>query len=217
MRPATDAVPKPMLPLGGKPLLEHQLLWLKAAGFREAFLCLGYKAEAVRDHFGDGSALGVALRYQVEKTPRGTAGAVKDLGLEEDLLVVYGDLYVDMDCGKLLDFHASHAGAATLVLRQTDHPYDSDLARVEGEKITGFYRAKPGEPTDRLGLAAVWVVRPGLMEFVPRDRPSDFGKDIFPKALAAGETLLGYRTEETVADLGTPERCEAFSKRWKHA
>ena len=217
MRPATDAVPKPMLPLGGKPLLEHQLRWHKSSGFKEAFLCLGYKASAIQDRFADGSSLGITLSYQVEKTPRGTAGAVRDLGLRGDLLVVYGDLYVDMDCGRLLDFHARHEGAATLVLRETDHPYDSDLARVEGERIAGFYRAKTGEPTDRLGLAAVWVTRPSLMELVPGDRPSDFGRDIFPKALAEGLALWGFRTAETVVDLGTPERCRDFARRWKHA
>ena len=219
MRPATDTMPKPMLPLGGKPFLEHQLLWLKKAGFDEVFLCLGYKAEAVKDYFQDGSAWGLRLRYQVEALPRGTAGAVRDLapGIQGDLLVLYGDLYVDMDCGRLLDFHRGRQGAATLVLHETDHPLDSDLVRLDGDRVTAIYRAKPGEEHGSLGLAAVWIVRPGLIGSIPADSPSDFGRDIFPKALAAGQILLGYRTDEVVMDLGTPARCEAFARRFKIA
>lgn len=212
MRPATDIAPKPMLLLGGKPLLEHQLLWLKGSGIREVFLCLGYKAQAVQDYFGDGKRWGMTLRYQAEKTPRGTAGAVRDLlgMIGEDLLVVYGDLYVSMGCPKLLDFHASHPGAATIVVCETDHPLDSDLARVEGDRITGFYRARPGEPYENLALAAVWVLRRRILDLAPADAPSDFGRDLFPKALAQGEALMAYRTSERVVDLGTPERLEAF-------
>ena len=80
MRPWTDKVPKPMIPIEGKPLLEHQLEWLKRAGIREALMCLGYKAEVVQEYFGDGSRLGMRLDYHVETSPRGTAGCVKDIG-----------------------------------------------------------------------------------------------------------------------------------------
>ena len=215
MRPATDQFPKPMLPVGGRPLLEYLVEWLKLSGIREAFMCLGYKGEVIRSHFGDGSRWGVRLDYQIEREPRGTAGCVKDLGAKArgDLLVVYGDLFIDMDCGKLLGFHGSHDGAATLVIRETDHPLDSDLVRADGDRITGFYRAKAGEPYENLACAAVWVVRPELMDLVPADRPSDFGKDIFPAAVAAGRKLMAYRTKEEVVDVGTPERVQAFERR----
>ena len=213
MGPATDHIPKPMLEIGGKPLLEYQILWLKAAGFSEASLCLGYKAEAVRSYFGDGHGWGIALRYSVETLPRGTAGAVGDLLPTikgDDILVVYGDLYISMDCRRLLDYHRSHTAAATLVLCKTDHPLDSDLARLEGDRITGFYRAKPGEAYENLACAAIWIVRRRLLDLVPKETPSDFGRDIFPRALASGEVLMAYRTSEQVVDLGTPERREAF-------
>lgn len=216
MRPATDQIPKPMLPMGGRPLLEHLVGWLKRSGMREAFLCLGYKPEAFREHFGDGLRFGVSLDYRLEDEPRGTAGCIRDLKdrVSGDLLVVYGDLYVDMDLERLLTFHRSHDGAATLVVRETDHPLDSDLVRTEGDRITGFYRAKPGEPHGKLGCAAIWVVRPKLLERIPADRPSDFGKEIFPAALAAGLTLMAYETKEQVLDVGTPERVQEFERRW---
>lgn len=219
MRPATDYLPKPMLPVAGKPILEHLLEWLKRSGFTEATMCLGYLAEKIQAHFGDGARWGVALDYAVERESRGTAGCLKDLGprLKGDALVVYGDLFVDMDCGKLLDFHRAHDGAATLVVRETDHPLDSDLVRVDGERIVGFYRAKAGEPYENLACAALWVVRPALLDLVPAERPSDFGKDVFPAALEERRKLMAYRTAELVVDLGTAERAAAFERRWSRS
>ena len=103
--------------------------------------------------------------------------------------------------------------AATLVLAETDHPYDSDLVRVQGDRITGFYRARAGEPCEPVAAAAVWVVTDPIMGLVPADKPSDFGRDIFPAALERGERLAGFVTKDLIADLGTPERLEAFVKR----
>lgn len=217
MRSVSEAVPKFMLPIGGKPLLEHQLEWLKAAGFADVYLCLGHKAETVKAHFEDGARLGMTLRYQVERFPRGTAGCVADLGSQakDDLLVVYGDVYPAMDLKKLLDFHAARQADAVLVVMPTDHPYDSDLVSTRGEKITGFFRPRPGDQFENLAAAAIWVVRPALLELVPKDKPSDFGRDVFPEALRQGRALLAYQTAEKVEDVGTPERREAFLKRWE--
>ena len=200
MGQATANLPKPMLPVGGKPILQHQLDWLRSQGFSDVTLCLGYKAEAVMAHFGG------AVRYSVEKQPRGTAGCIKDLGAKGDVLVVYGDLFPELELKPLLDFHAKHDGAATLVLLETDHPEDSDLARLEGDRIVEIYRGGTGN----LGLAAVWIVRPSLMKLVPADKPSDFGRDIFPKAIADGLGIYGCVMRGVLADLGTPERLARF-------
>ena len=216
MRSVSEQIPKVMLPIGGRPLLEHQIRWLKAQGVEEATICLGYKAQTAIDHFGDGGKWGMKLTYQVESAPRGTAGAARDISPRPagDLLVVYGDLYVDMDLKKLLAFHRAHAGAATLVCSATDHPYDSDMIKAEGDLITGFLRPKPGDHFENIGAAAVWVVRPSLMDLVPADLPSDFGRDIFPRALAQGLKLYVYRTQERIEDVGTPDRRDAFLRRW---
>ena len=217
MRPWSDTVPTPMIPLGGKPLLEHQLEWLKRSGVQEVFMCLGYKAQAVQDYFQDGGRWGLRVDYQIEDNPRGTAGSVLDLWpkLRGDALVVYGDIFVDIDLAALLACHRREGGAATLVLADTDHPRDSDLVRMEGELITGFYRAQAGEPCGTLACAAAWVVTPRLMDLVPREKPSDFGRDIFPQALAQGWRLAGFKTKDPIVDLGTPERLEAFARRWE--
>lgn len=215
-----SSLPKPMLPLGGKPILERLVGWLKKSGFDDVFLCLGYRPDAFRDHFGDGSKWGVRLDYRVESSPRGTAGAIKDLGddVKGDLLVVYGDLFVDMDCGPLLDFHAAHDGIATLVVRKTDHPEDSDLARVEEDGRISFVGrgvVKKGEalPAGMLGCTAMWVIRRRLLDRIPADEPSDFARNVFPGLVAAKEKLMAFRLRGEIADVGTPARYEAYRKR----
>jgi NDP-sugar pyrophosphorylase family protein len=212
MRSVSD-VPKVLLPLGGKPILAHQLEWLKKSGFSEVFLCLGHQADVVKDALGDGSRFGLQINYQVEASPRGTAGAVKDLGdaLGDDLLVVYGDLVVGLNCNKLLDFHASHDGVATLVVRQTDHPEDSDIAEVDQQgRITAVGRLAGGEVSGNLGCAAIWVIRRALLERVPATKKSDFARDIFPAAARAGDKMMAYETSEPVLDVGTPKRYEKY-------
>ncbi|MCX5796747.1 MAG: nucleotidyltransferase family protein [Elusimicrobia bacterium] len=225
MRPWTDRIPKPMVPVAGKPILEHQLGWLKRSGVKKAVMCLGYKAEAVQAHFKDGKRWGLRLDYSVESAPRGTAGCVRDAWTQiaGDALVVYGDIFLDISLPDLRACHARTSSAATLVLAETDHPYDSDLVRVEGERVTGFYRAKPCEPREPMAgargdggvwaAAAVWIVGSALMDLVPADKPSDFGRDIFPAALKQGLVLGGFKTTDLIADLGTPERLTAFEKR----
>lgn len=207
MGAATANMPKPMLPVRGKPLLEHQLVWLKSQGFSEVVLCLGYKAEAVSEYFGDGKKWGVNLRYSIEEKPRGTAGCIADLKAKDDVLVVYGDLYPQLELKPLLEFHAGHPeGEATLVLLRTDHPQDSDLAELDGARIKSIYRGGPGD----LALAAVWIVKSSLADLIPGEKPSDFGRDVFPSALARGRSLLGCVMKGVLADLGTPERLARF-------
>jgi len=207
MGAVTANMPKPMLPVRGKPLLEHQLIWLKNQGFSEVVLCVGYKAEVVKDYFGDGGKWGLKLGYSIEDKPRGTAGCIADLKTKDDVLVVYGDLFPDLELAPLLEFQAEHRdGEATLVLLRTDHPQDSDLAELDGARIKRIYRGGPGD----LALAAVWIVKPSLTDLIPADQASDFGRDVFPAALARGRRLLGCVMKGVLADLGTPERLARF-------
>jgi mannose-1-phosphate guanylyltransferase len=205
--------PKVLLPLGDKPILVHQLEWLKQSGFSEVFLCLGHRADEIMEALGDGSRYGLRIDYRVENVARGTAGAVKDIeeSLSGDLLVVYGDLFINIDCRKLLEFHASHDGVATLMVRHTDHPEDSDIAEVDKHaRILAVGRLSAGEVTGDLGCAAIWVIRRELLERVPAEQPTDFARDIFPEAARSGDKLMAYVTSESVLDVGTPKRYEKF-------
>ncbi len=203
--------PKALLSVNGRPLLAHQLEWLKKSGFEEVFLCLGYRADRVREVFGDGSDYGIRLHYQVEQLPRGTSGAVRDLGgaITGPLLVLYGDLVVHFDARALVKNHVASGAAATLVVRRTDHPEDSDLADVDDDGSIRWIGRLDGAPEpsgERLGCSAVWVVKPEILQYAPADTPSDFARDVFPRALAAGERLRAHRIERGARDIGTPER-----------
>ncbi|MDD5627704.1 MAG: nucleotidyltransferase family protein [Elusimicrobia bacterium] len=229
------SVPKSLAPVAGKPLLEHQLDWLKRAGIDSAVLCLDFQPELVRARFGDGSAFGVRLRYSVTQEPRGSAGLVKGLGpasLPDDVLVLFGGIFPQTDCARMVRFHRGHSGLASLVLHECrpDQRAGAEscagqgrrCARTHGcsgepvvlgpaQRIVEFPRyAAPGQAC--LALSPLWVIRRALFHFVPDGAASDFVKDVFPAAVKAGESLLGYPETGLLADLGSPERYERFVK-----
>ena len=121
LRVHDEYIPKALVPVAGRPLLEHQLEWLRRAGIDSAVLCLDYRPEQVRARFADGSGQGMRLRYSVADAPRGTAGQVKALGpasLPDDVLVLFGDIFPETDCGRMIRFHRGHQGLATLALHE---------------------------------------------------------------------------------------------------
>lgn len=217
LRLGDEYVPKLMLPIGGKPLLEHQLGWLREAGFESVVLCLGLKADVVRAYFSDGSAWKMRLRYFVEQNRLGTSGTVKALGaasLPDDTLVLGGDVWTRFDCAKMFEFHRSHAGLATLALRKPEKDDQGQMVVMgPSRRVVKFPEYQSDDPS-AMAAASVWIIRRSLLHHVADEGPSDFLKDVFPAALRAGEELYGYPVSGEVADLGTPERLERFSKRY---
>jgi len=208
-----DRVPKVMVDVGGMPLIDYHLGLLCRHGVTDVVLCTGHLSEVIEAHVGDGTPWGVRVRYAREAEPRGTAGALVQTPLEwaDPLFVLYGDVFADVDLGRMAAFHAEKGGEATLLVHPSDHPYDSDLIQVAPAtgRITGFPgRPEPGEAFVNLASAALYVIEPPVLAHVPGDRPSDFARDIFPQRLAAGARLYAYETDEYVHDLGTPERYE---------
>src|ERR1051325_5990979 len=130
-------LPKPMIPVGGKPLLEHQVELAKKFGFTNLVFFVHYRADLIEKYFGDGKRFGVQIRYILERDPLGTAGAVLagfDL-LAERFVVIYGDTMVNVDLKRLWHAHEQHRADATLLLHPNDHPLDSDLVEVNAESF----------------------------------------------------------------------------------
>ncbi|MGZ3304301.1 MAG: HAD-IIIA family hydrolase [Asticcacaulis sp.] len=207
-----SGIPKPMVPVDGVPLLERLVNTAKASGFTEFVFLNGFLSEVIEEHFGDGSAFGVKIDYVREPEPLGPAGAVrlaKDL-LTEPFIVIYGDILIDVDLRHFADFALSHGGAGTLFVHPNDHPHDSDLLEVdETGLIVGFY-PKPhaeGERLPNLVSAALYVLYPEAIDFVPEGRPSDWGHDVF-KTIIASRPLYAYRSVEYAKDIGTPSRLQ---------
>ena len=135
------SVPKPMLPVAGKPVLKRQVEGLRRQGIDRIIFTIGYKGGQIRDFFGDGSLFGVQIDYIEEKEPLGTAGALYYLKdrVKEDFLLINGDLIFDVDLHRMMDFHKERHAAATLLVHPNDHPYDSGLiAAGETGQVNGW-------------------------------------------------------------------------------
>ncbi|MBI5625002.1 MAG: nucleotidyltransferase family protein [Elusimicrobia bacterium] len=217
MRLGEDYVPKLMIPIGGKPLLEHHIEWLKAAGQDSIRLCLGVNADAVRSHFSDGSAWGVRLQYLVYQNRIGNAGMVKSLGaasLPDDTLVLLGDVWARFDLAKMFEFHRSHAGLATLALRK---PVKDDGAQTvvmgPSRRVVSF-PDYPSDDPEAMAAVPVWIIRRALLHHVPDEGPCSFLKDVFPAAVRAGHELYGFPVAGEALDIGTPERLDQLSRRY---
>jgi histidinol-phosphate phosphatase family protein len=207
-------LPKAMIPIGGKPLLEHQIELARRHGFTDILVLAGHQAEAIEAYCGDGSRWGVRIECRREEQPLGTAGAVAAAfdKLKEQFVVLYGDEMANVDLGRLWAAHLAARAEATLVLHPNDHPLDSDLVEVDAAGwITAFHNRPhpPGGYFQNLVNAALYVVsKPALAPWAPPPQIMDFGKDVFPAMLRGGARLLGYRSPEYIKDVGTPERYE---------
>lgn len=210
-------LPKPMIPIAGKPLLEHQVALAKSHGFTDLVFFVHYRADLIEQHFEDGAKWGVRIRYVREREPLGTAGAVLSGSdyLADRFLVLYGDTMVNVDLGRLWRAHAAGAADATLLLHPNDHPLDSDLVEVDAQSRVRAFHNRP-HPKDcwfqNLVNAGLYVLEKASLLQHASAIPSqasgivDFGKDIFPAMVRGGALLLGYNSPEFIKDIGTPAR-----------
>ena len=212
-------LPKPLLPFGGRPLLAHQVELVARAGLSEVTLLTGHLSEEIERRLSELAPPGVSLRAAVEPRPSGSGGCLRFAGGEDStLLVLFGDVLLDMDLAALVRFHQSSGGIATAVVHPNDHPRDSDLVELgPGDRITALHR-KP-HPSGLLVrnqvTAGVFVLEPELVRAIPEDRPADLVHHVLAPAVERGEPVFGYRTAEYLKDVGTPERYRAVTEDWE--
>lgn len=205
-----DGIPKPMVPVNGKPLLEILVENVKASGFKDFVFLNGYLGNVIEEHFGNGEKWCVNITHITEKTPLGTAGAFKEIEslLNEPFIVLYGDILIDFDFRHFADYAINKGGVGTLLVHPNDHPFDSDLLEAdENGRIIKFH-PKPREGNERLPNlvnAAIYYLTPKALEYVEAGVSSDWGRDIFKK-LAESEVLYSYRSIEYAKDIGTKDR-----------
>lgn len=208
----TNLTPKPMLEVGGKPILEHQIELLKRYGITDIVLLVNHLSDSIQTYFGNGQKFEVAISYYNEKEPLGTVGGVKDLEpyIKEDFFLLYGDVMINMDLNRLLSFHIKNQSDCTLVIHPNDHPYDSDLLDIDEKgRITSFYPKphKEGEYYRNLVNAGLYIMSPHIFSFLEKGKKADFGADVFPKIFDK-VNLFGYNTAEYLKDMGTLSRLE---------
>ncbi|HEY0550107.1 MAG TPA: HAD-IIIA family hydrolase, partial [Verrucomicrobiae bacterium] len=205
-------LPKPMIPIAGKPLLEHQIELARSHGFRDVLLFVHYRADLIQKHFGDGGPWGLQVRYVIEKEPLGTAGATLAGWdhLAERFAVMYGDTMVNVDLTRFWSAHERVGADATLFLHPNNHPFDSDLVETGADNWVTAFHNRP-HPTDQffqnLVNAGLYIIEKRALEsWRGNTKPIDFGKDLFPAMLGRGAKLFGYNSPEFIKDIGTPER-----------
>lgn len=207
-------IPKPMVRIGDKPLLEHQIDLAKRYGVDEVFILSGHLANVIEEYFEDGSKFGVKIHHVVEPYPLGTAGSLKLLEgkLNDRFLVFYGDVVMDFDIASFIEFDKQYDSIGTTIIHPNDHPYDSDLLEINKNNKVTKVLPKPhqdGEYYQNLVNAAVYIFSPKIFEYIEEGVSQDFGKHILSKVVNAGETLIGYKTPEYIKDMGTADRFEA--------
>ncbi len=210
-------IPKPMVQIGEKPLMEHQINLAKRYGIKDIYILSGYLHKVTEEYFKDGREFGVNITHIIENEPLGTAGAVKQLeGLIDDRFIVfYGDVIFDIDLESFMEFDRGVSSIASIIVHPNDHPHDSDLLDIDEENVVTAFYPKPhkeGVFHRNLVNAAVYILDPQTFKYIPKDRPSDFGKDIFPQLLKLGEMIRAYKTAEYLKDLGTVSRLEEVTQ-----
>ena len=222
-------VPKPMIPVAGKPILEWQIANLKACGLTDITLVVGYLGHVIQEYFGHGERFGVQISYFVEDSPLGTAGALfKMPELTDDFLLMCGDVVLDVDFNRFVQFHREHQAWATLMAHPNGHPYDSSLLVTEvlppqtaGDlpKDTHKVVRWMNKEDERLYYknrvnAGIEIISPELLRetmkhFVPRhpETPDkiDLDRDVLKSNIASGR-IYAYDTTEYIKDMGTPDR-----------
>lgn len=209
LKAVTGELPKPLVPMLGRPMMEHILLLLKANGFTDICAAVKYRAQDIVDCFGDGSQLGVKLQYRVEDEPLGTAGGVKncaDFYVDEDFLVISGDAACDFNLAALMRAHKQRRAAVTLALYRHPEPLSYGLAVTDGEDRIRAFIEKPvwGRVVTDLVNTGIYILSPKAMEKVPEGQRFDFAKDLFPLLLREDALLLGAPMEGYWCDVGSP-------------
>lgn len=209
-------IPKPMIPVCGIPVLEREISSLKEQGFTDIILTVGYKAESIMQHFGDGRKYGGQIEYFVEKEPLGNAGAlfrIKDK-LTEDFLLLNADAMFNVDFNRFVKFHKAHNGLVTLFTHPNNHPYDSGLIVANKEKKVEQWLTKedkrPKYYQNRVN-AGLHVINPEALDLKVTTDKVDLDSQVL-KPLCSSGKIYCYDSPEYVKDMGTPERYETVCK-----
>jgi mannose-1-phosphate guanylyltransferase/phosphomannomutase len=206
LRPLTVERPKPMVSLVNKPVLAHILDLLKCHNCTEVIITVQYLASMIEDYFGDGSNLGMTIRYVVEEVPLGTAGSVKNAQqyLDETFLVISGDAVTNVDLSAIMRFHQEKQALATLTLKSVANPLDYGLVITDNTgRITQFVE-KPGwgQIISDTANTGIYVLEPEVLDRLEPNTAYDFSQDVFPPLLHDGAPLFGYVTDGYWCDVG---------------
>jgi mannose-1-phosphate guanylyltransferase / phosphomannomutase len=210
LRPLTSNQPKPMVPIVGKPCMEHILELLRAHGFQEVVVTLAFLPQAIRGYFGDGEATGLSIDYSVEEQPLGTAGSVRLASalLDDTFLVISGDALCDINLSELVAAHREKEAAVTIGLKSVDNPLEFGIVVTDDEGRVERFLEKPswGQVFSDTINTGIYVLEPEVLRHVPTDRAYDFSKELFPLLLEMRRPIYGHVLDGYWQDVGNLEQ-----------
>jgi mannose-1-phosphate guanylyltransferase/phosphomannomutase len=206
LRPLTSNQPKPMVPIVGKPCMEHILELLREHGFEDVVVTVAFLPQAIRSYFGDGESLGLNIEYSVEESPLGTAGSVRLASdrLDETFLVISGDALCDIDLGKIVDAHVAKGADVTIGLKSVENPLEFGIVVTDEDGRVERFLEKPswGQVFSDTINTGIYVLEPEVLRHIPVDQPFDFSKELFPLLLEMGRPIYGHVCEGYWQDIG---------------
>ena len=206
LRPLTIMRPKPMVPIVGRPVMEHILNLLKGHGITDVVVTVQYLASAIEDYFGDGSAFGMRIDYSREEVPLGTAGSVKNAEelLTEPFLVISGDALTDFNLSDIIKFHNARRAMATLTLAHVANPLEFGVIITDDQQRIRQFLEKPswGEVFSDTINTGIYVLDPKIFGYFDKNKVFDFSQDLFPMMLEKGDPLFGYTAQGYWCDVG---------------
>ena len=213
LRPLTYIYPKVMMPLGGKPLLEHTIEYLKGYGIDEIVLCVAYLRSRIKEYFHDGSDFGVRLSYAEADEPLGTAGQLSTARklLTETFLAMNGDILTDLNLNDLVQAHKGSQNTTTLVVRKLSSQVPYGCVELDNTMRMTSFREKPA--LTYLANAGIYVMTPKVFEYIKMPPvPVDLERDVFPTMIASGERVAGYAKEAAWDHVGSVMDLERIDK-----
>lgn len=216
LRPITYEIPKAMIPIRGRPILEHQIEMLKKYDIRNIILSVGHLHERIRDHFGDGSRFGVNIEYLVEAEPLGSAGPLALLKgrIKKTFAVLNVDTLMNPDLAGMYDFHKAQNSPATLLLSSTHGPEAFGVVRVSGNKIIEFIEKPKKNVQSPIISSGFHILEPEILDHIPKRR--FMISELFAKLAKQGK-LAGFLHDGNTYDVGSREGYERAIREWKPA
>ncbi|MDD5160574.1 MAG: sugar phosphate nucleotidyltransferase [Sulfuricurvum sp.] len=210
IQPLTHSIPKPMLPIMNRPMMEHTIVSLRDLGITEFIILLYFKPEVIKDYFKDGSKWGINITYVVPDDDYGTAGAVKKaqefIG-DENFIIISGDLVTDFDFQQIFDYHKAKHSKLTITLTSVENPLEFGVVIANDEGKIEKFLEKPswGEVFSDTINTGIYIIEPEILNYIPKNENFDFAKDLFPLLMRQGISLMAGYAQGYWRDVGNPE------------
>lgn len=202
LKPLTNDLPKPMVPIINKPIIHYIVELLKSYGINDIAMTLGYKPERIMDYFGDGSEFCCNIEYFVEKIPLGTAGSVKNtqkfIG-NENFVVISGDAFTNIDLNEMYELHVASNQLATIAVKEVGDPSGFGVVKYSKDCIIRGFIEKPVFSIEKTVNTGIYIFKPEIFDYIPPAK-YDFGKELFPRLIGK---MTAYKTNAYWSDIGT--------------